>query len=256
MKPTCLITGASRGIGYELARQFAEHGYNLILVSRNLKQLKTVKKELEAEFQVKCLVKASDLGKERERLKLIRWCSARKAKVDVLINNAGFGFFQDFSKSKWELERDMIEVNITALTHLCKLFLPQMKNRKSGKIMNVASTASFQPGPHSAVYYASKAYVLSFSEAIAEELRGTGIQVTALCPGPTRTDFGSEVGGKGLFLKTSYGMEASQVAEIGYRKLMKGQEVIITGWRNWVFAQLNRLAPRRLSSKVSGKLIQ
>ncbi|MFL5486573.1 MAG: SDR family NAD(P)-dependent oxidoreductase, partial [Gemmatimonadaceae bacterium] len=175
---------------------------------------------------------------------------------EILVNNAGFGLGGEFADTDLTRELEMIQVNIAALTHLTKLFLPAMIKRHSGHILNVASTAAFQPGPLMAVYYATKAYVLSFSEALAEELRNSGVSVTALCPGPTRTDFAATAEMTNSRLFTAFGAaDAADVAEYGVDAMMHGRRVAIPGIKNKIIAQANRFAPRTVSAKVA-RMIQ
>src|SRR3981189_1482485 len=186
---TALITGASGGIGYELAKLFAGDHCNLVLVARNAERLSQIAGELAGQFGIKVKTVALDLGALPAPKFLFDDLQREGISVEILVNNAGFGVFGEFAQMPEEEILGQLQLNITALTELCRLFLPPMVARCRGKIMNVASTAAFQPGPLMAVYYASKAYVLSFSEAIANELKGTGVTVTALCPGPTESEF-------------------------------------------------------------------
>ena len=186
---TALITGASGGIGYEFAKLLAKDCNTLVLVARSKDRLKEIKKELETASPISVIVVAQDLSEPDAAEKIFRRLESEHIIVDILINNAGFGDHGAFVETDWRKEEKMIAVNISALTEMTKLFLKGMVERKSGRILNVASTAAFQPGPFLAVYYASKAYVLSFSEVIVNELKGKGVTVTALCPGPTATGF-------------------------------------------------------------------
>lgn len=252
MKKTALITGATHGIGYELAKQFAEHGHDLVIVSRKKEDLQKVSKELTKEYGVQVWTITSDLSLYDSPEKIFTFLKKKEISIEVLVNNAGFGLFGRFSETDLEKELNMIHLNVMSLTHLTKLLLPGMLKRKAGYILNVASTASFMPGPLSAVYFATKAYVLSFSEAIAQELQGTGVQVSALCPGPTKTGFGSRSGGDstGLFANNALAQSAQEVATITYRDLLKGKRIIIPGWRNKIQIFLLRFAPRSLVTKI------
>jgi short-subunit dehydrogenase len=258
MKKTALITGATQGIGYELAKQFAEHAYDLVIVSRNKEDLQRVSKELTREYGVQVWTIASDLSLQESPDKILSFLKSKKIGIEVLVNNAGFGLFGRFSETDLEKELNMIHLNVMSLTHLTKLLLPGMIKKKFGYILNVASTASFMPGPLSAVYFASKAYVLSFSEAIAQELQSTGVQVSALCPGPTKTGFGSRSGGDntGLFASNALAQTAQDVAAIAYRDLMRGKRIIIPGWRNKVQIFLLRFAPRSLVTSIVRSFIE
>lgn len=251
-KRTALITGGSGGIGLELAKVFARNGFDIVLVARSRDTLEAAAGQLEGQHDVKVHVFAADLRRREAPEAILDFLTNENISVEVLVNNAGFGLRGEFADTDVTRELEMIQVNIAALTHLTKLFLPQMIKRKSGRILNVASTAAFQPGPLMAVYYASKAYVLSFSEAIAEELRDSGVTVTALCPGPTRTDFAAtaEVGDSRLF--SLFGVaDASGVAEFGFQAMMQGKRVAIPGLRNKIVAEVNRISPRILTAKVS-----
>jgi uncharacterized protein len=249
---TALITGASGGIGYELAKLFASDGTNLVLVARSGDKLAQVAKELHDNFE--CTVKtiALDLSTLPAPKFLFDQLQSEGIAIDILVNNAGFGAFGEFAQMGEQEILGQIELNITALTHLTRLFLPPMIRRGRGKIMNVASTAAFQPGPLMGVYYATKAYVLSFSEALANELNGSGVTVTCLCPGPTNTDFARRAGNDNsrLFKKIG-GMKAETVARDGYRGLMAGKTVVISGMQNWLVAESVRFAPRKVVTAIS-----
>lgn len=252
---TALITGASGGIGYELVKLFARDGYNLVLVARSEDKLRGMEKSLEKRFGIKVEVLAKDLSLPDAPQEIYEELGSKGVTVDVLVNNAGFTVFGLFHETPMQKELELMQVNIVALTHLTKLFLPPMISRGQGKILNLASTAAFQPGPLMAVYYASKAYVLSFSEAIANELADTGVTVTALCPGPTETGFQKRgnmedsrlVSGRKI-------MDARTVARTGYRGLMAGQTVVIPGLVNWAFAQSVRFTPRKVVTGMVRRL--
>lgn len=246
--PTALITGASSGIGYELAKCFARNGHALVLVARSVSVLETLADELKSDHGVSVMVIAKDLAKPNTPEEIYRELGAAGVEIDILVNNAGFGHYGLFRETSLSEELDMVQVNIVALTHLTKLLLPRMVERRRGRILNVASTAAFQPGPMMAVYYASKAYVLSFSEAIREELRGTGVTVTALCPGPTRTAFQKNAGIERIRLVQWTSMDARQVALLGYHGLMQGKRLVVPGLFNKLTVLGVRLAPRALAS--------
>ncbi|HLJ50620.1 MAG TPA: SDR family oxidoreductase [Bryobacteraceae bacterium] len=245
-----LITGASSGIGLELARIFARERSDLVLVARGKQKLDEVAAELR-NSGVQVQVLAKDLA----------WAGApdeiqREAgPVDVLVNNAGFGSFGEFAGTPLTEDLNLMRVNMEALVSLSKLFLPGMIQARSGRILNVASTAAFQPGPLMALYYASKAFVLSFSEAIANELHGTGVTVTVLCPGPTETDFQrrANMDESGL-VKRLGAMDARTVAEAGYRGLMSGKTIVIPGMKNRMLAESVRFAPRKLVTAITRKM--
>jgi short-subunit dehydrogenase len=248
---TALITGASGGIGYELAKLFARDHHNLVLVARSADNLAQVANELEKHgVTVKTI--ALDLAQPPAPKFLFDQLQREGIAVDILINNAGFGAFGEFAQMAEEEVLGQINLNITALTQLTKLFLGAMIRRRSGRIMNVASTAGFQAGPLMAVYYATKAYVISFSEAIANELRGSGVTVTCFCPGATHTGFAKRAGTEKSRLFQHFGaMSAEKVALDGYRAVMSGRTLAISGMHNWVLAQSTRLGPRKLVTAIS-----
>jgi uncharacterized protein len=242
--PTALITGASSGIGLELARIFAREGYRVVLVARNQKRLEEIAQELRpADAQV--------IGIDLSLLGAAEEIHSKLPKIDVLVNNAGFGVFGKFVDKGLAEELNMMQLNMTALVILTRLYLPSMIAAGRGKIMNVASTAAFQPGPLMAIYFATKAFVLSFSEAIANELEGTGVSVTALCPGPTTSDFQerAQMQNSGL-VKGRKMMDARTVAEAGYRALMAGKRIEIPGLANKLLIQSLRLSPRSIVTKM------
>ena len=244
---TALITGASGGIGYEFAKLLAKDYNTLVLVARSKDRLKEIKKELETASPISVIVVAQDLSEPGAAEKVFRRLESEHIFVDILINNAGFGDYGAFVETDWQKEEKMIAVNISALTEMTKLFLKGMVGRKSGRIVNVASTAAFQPGPFMSVYYASKAYVLSFSEAIANELRGTGVTITVLCPGPTATGFANaaRVEQSRLF-RFGKPASATDVARFGYEAMKKGKTVAIPGLLNKIIAFSVRTSPRKL----------
>jgi uncharacterized protein len=247
-----LITGASNGIGLELAKVHATKGDDLILVARNKVKLEELKTEIESSQKVKVYIIAKDLSADNSAQEVYDETKKLGLKVDYLINNAGFGDFGMFVQTDWTKELQMINLNITTLTQFTKIYIKDMVARKSGKIMNVASTASFQSGPTMAVYYATKAYVLSFSEAIDNEVREHGVSVTTLCPGATESGFQAAAAMeesklvKGRKLPTS-----KEVAEYGYKAMMRGQTVAIHGWMNWILANSVRFMPRAAVVKVT-----
>jgi short-subunit dehydrogenase len=243
---TALVTGASYGIGLEFARIFAREGFDLVLVARSSEKLEEIAAEVRKVYgsQVRNIVK--DLSAPGAAHELFQEVQRAGLAVDVLVNNAGVGTHGFFLETSRDKELAMLRLNIEALTDLCKLFLPAMARKKSGKILNVASTAAFQPGPLMAVYYASKAYVLSFSEALSHELAGTGVTVTCLCPGPTRSEFQKTAGIGHVKLFTYAAMKAAPVAEAGYRGLMRGKRLVIPGLLNKIMAFSVRLTPRWL----------
>ena len=246
---TALITGASGGIGYELAKLFARDHYNLVLVARSADKLADVAAELQVHGgTVKTIALDLSAGPAPKFL----FDQLAGTPIDILVNNAGFGSSGDFAHMPEEEILGQVQLNVTALTQLTRLFLPPMLQRRSGRIMNVASTAAFQPGPLMAIYYATKAYVLSFSEAIANELRDSGVTVTCFCPGATHTGFAKRAGNdKSRLFKQLGAMDADKVALNGYRALMEGRALAISGVHNWVVAQSTRFAPRKMVTAIS-----
>lgn len=252
---TALITGASNGIGLELAKVHASKGGDLVLVARNKSKLDELKKELESEYKVSVYTIGKDLSAINSAQEVYDETNKQNIQIDYLINNAGFGDFGMFVETEWNKELQMINLNITTLTQFTKLYLQDMVKRRSGKIMNVASTAAFQPGPTMAVYFATKAYVLSFSEAVNNEVSDKGVTVTTLCPGATESGFQAAAAMeesnlvKGKKLPTS-----KEVAEYGYAAMMKGKTVAIHGLMNWIMANSVRFIPRAIVVKVTRKI--
>ncbi len=250
-----LITGASNGIGLELAKLHASKGGDLVLVARNKSKLDELKTELETQFKIKVYTIGKDLSANNSAQEVYDETTKQNIKIDYLINNAGFGDFGMFVETDWNKELQMINLNITTLTQFTKLYLQDMVKRKAGKIMNVASTAAFQSGPTMAVYYATKAYVLSFSEAVDNEVSSYGITITTLCPGATESGFQAAAAMqesnlvKGKKLPTS-----KDVAEYGYAAMMKGKTVAIHGLINWIMANSVRFTPRALVVKITRKI--
>jgi uncharacterized protein len=255
--PVALITGASTGIGRELTKLFARESYDLALVARNHNALKVLAEELRFAYGVQVRYYAKDLSISSTPEELFDVLQSEGGTIDVLVNNAGFGWRGEFAHMELADAMEMIQVNMTSLTHLTRLVLPAMLEKKSGRILNVSSTASFQPGPMMSLYYATKAYVTSFSLGLAEELHGTGITVTALCPGPTPTEFGTRAGfANQKVFPDVLSTTASFVALEGYRGLMKGKPLVIPGRLNWLGTQLVRLLPRTLPGKVVKRIQQ
>lgn len=251
MSRTALITGASGGIGCELAKLFARDGYNLVLVARSEAKLAAIQKGLQKAYPITVTVLAKDLIDPSAPQEIYDTLMSQGITVDALVNNAGFGMFGAFSGTDWHKEYAMIELNIAALVHMTKLFVKDMLPRKRGKILNLSSIAAFEPGPLMSVYYASKAFVLSFSEALAEELRGSGITVTALCPGPTNTGFaGAAALHDSEFASSFQKVSAKQVAVYGYKAMRQGKAVAIHGTKNKLTAFAVRLVPRSLVRRV------
>ncbi len=248
---TALITGASGGLGYEFAKLCARDHSNLVLVARSGEKLTQVATELAATgVTVKTI--PLDLADPLAPKFLFDQVQSAGISVEILVNNAGYGAWGDFAQMSEADILGQIHLNITALTHLTKLFLPGMIARRAGRIMNVASTAGFQPGPLMAVYYATKAYVISFSEALANEIRNTGVTVTCFCPGATHTGFAARAGNdKTRIFKQMGAMAADKVALDGYRATMEGKTLAISGMHKWLTAQSTRFAPRKLVTAIS-----
>jgi hypothetical protein len=245
-----LITGASSGIGLEFAKIFAKNGHNLVLVARSEDTLNSLKDSLEKEYDIVVKIIIKDLTHYDAPTQIYDETKRSRINVNILVNNAGFGTYGQFTDTDMESELEMIQVNITALTHLTKLFLKDMTDNNSGKILNVASTAAFQPGPLMAVYYATKAYVLSFSEALAEELRDTKIKVTTLCPGPTSTNFSKASGTDNIKFFKKNVASGYDVAEYGYNSLVNGKRVAIYGFKNKLMAQSSKFVPRKTVTRM------
>ncbi|MCU0494227.1 MAG: SDR family oxidoreductase [Chloroflexaceae bacterium] len=246
-RQTALITGASGGIGEALAHIFARNGYNLVLVARTEAKLQALGEQLSKQHGVACTAIAADLSDSAAPPRLVADMQARGLTIDVLVNNAGFATYGHFAELDLQGELNMLQVNIVTLTHLTRLLLPGMLARRRGRILNVASTAAFLPGPLMAVYYASKAYVLSFSEALNNEVADKGLSVTALCPGPTSTGFQSRANmEESRLVRGRQIMDVQTVAQAGYAGLMGGQPVVIPGLMNRIQTFLPRLLPRRM----------
>lgn len=253
-KQTALITGASSGIGMEFARIFAENGTNLVIVARSLDKLKKLGDELEKEFEIDVLVIEKDLSKKGAASEIYESVKSENIQIDYLINNAGFGDYGHFAKADQKKIEDMINLNVTTLTMLTRLFLPEILERDSGKIVNVASIVSFFPGPNMANYFATKAFVLSLTEGISEEISSSNVTITALCPGVTASGFQKvanlEESGfvKGKSLPTS-----REVAEFGYKSMMKGKVIAVHGFGNRLNIFSFRFLPRSVVRKIIGR---
>lgn len=250
MSDWALVTGASSGIGSELAKVFAARGYHLVLVARDENRLKQLAEELRARHSIQAQALAKDLRSPAAPKDLFD--ALGDFPISILVNNAGFGVFGRFARESLQAQTDMMQVNMTALVQLTHRFLQPMLARGSGRILNVASTAAFQPGPMINIYYASKAFVYSFSCALAEELKGTGVSVTALCPGTTRTEFFTRA--RMRIARRWPMMDARKVAEIGFRGLMQGKRVVIPGIANKIASALARRAPTGLTSAIIARM--
>lgn len=241
-----LITGGSEGIGFELAKLFAVDKNNLIIAARNKYKLENIKNSLEKEYGIRVEVIECDLSVDKACEKVIEFVEEKNFIVDNLINNAGIGSFRFFHESENDFEEKLINVNITALTVLTRYFIKDMVSRREGGILNVASTAAFIGGPKMAIYYSSKAYVLSLTEALHDEVKNFGVRVSCLCPGPVKTSFQEKSGIKKSERSKKYLMDASLVAKEAYLKFLKGKVIIIPGYKNKLLILGNKLIPRSL----------
>ena len=249
MNDVAVITGASAGLGVEFARQLSGRGHQLVLVARRKDRLQELAAELGNARAI-----ALDLATPGASARLLRDVEAAGENISLLVNNAGFGLIGRFAELDPERQRGMIDLNVGALTELCRGVAPQMIARKSGAILNVASTAAFQPGPKMAVYFATKAFVLSLTEALHEELKPHGIKVSCLCPGPTGTEFGEVAGFGGNSLFDRVAMRADDVVRIGLKGLEKNKAVVVAGWLNKLGAASTRFAPRSVVRKIAGAI--
>lgn len=247
---TALVTGASAGIGVDLAECFAKDGYDLILTARSEGALQEVANRLSATHGVKAHIIAQDLGAFGGGSAVAAKIAEKGLNVDVVVNNAGYGIAGQFDGSKLEDQLGMIDLNDRALVELTHIYWPQMLKNKRGGILNVASTAAFQPGPLMAIYYASKAFVLSFSEALWEEANGTGVHVSCLCPGPTASKFRERAGTGKTRLSNSKVMTSMEVARQGYAGFRNNKPVVITGFSNAMTARLVPFLPRKTLLKI------
>jgi short-subunit dehydrogenase len=260
MKPqipeTVLVTGASSGIGLELARCFAAEKCHLVLVARNTSALEKLAAELRGNHSIRVRVLTADLARPETPSEIFDELDQENISVDVLVNNAGFGLHGTFAELPLNTQLEMVQVNVTALTHLTGLFLPGMIGRRRGGILNVGSVAGFLPGPNMTVYYATKAFVMSFSEALRVELQDTGVTVTDLCPGPTATNF-SQVARSHRTRKVHYGkMSATEVARSGHAAFRQGRVLSVPGFKNKILTLLPRIFSRSFIARVSGRYNQ
>lgn len=253
MNKTALVTGAASGLGFEIALLLAKDTHDLILVDINAVNLEKAKDKINNEYNVEVNLLIKDLSKPNIAKDIVDELQGKA--IDVLVNNAGFGLFGVFSNTNWQRESDMLHLHILTTTHLTKLLLPHMIERGSGKILNISSLAAFQPGPLMSLYYASKAYILSFSEAIANELKGTGVTVTALCPGQTKTQFQQVVSNETSDNTISFNMACPKaVALYGYKAMLKGKSVAVPGLFNKFLSRLPRILPRNTATAIVRKI--
>lgn len=252
MKQLAVITGGSGGLGYELAKLFAADGFDIVLVARSAERLEDAARRLRASSSADVRTIVADLGTLGSAERIV----SAVPRCDVLVNNAGFASNGRFDTLPEARLREEMLLDVVAVTELTRAYLPGMRANGKGRILNVASTAAFLPGPFMAVYYAAKAYVLSFSEALAEECRGSGVTVTALCPGATATGFQDRANVRGTLLMRLPQANAGRVARAGYRGMLRGAPVVVPGISNKVLSVLPRLSPRRLVVWVSRKLAE
>lgn len=252
MIKTALITGASCGLGYEFAKIFASRKCDLVLVARNKEKLEEIKTELEEKYPVNVIVIARDLTESDAADTIYNKLKILGIRVDYLVNNAGFGDNNGYFDTEWQRQEQMVKLNVLALMHLTHLFGNDMRRRGDGKILNVASIAAFMPGPYMSVYYASKAFVLSFSQAIGAELRKDGVTITALCPGPTATGFEAAANlEKARMFKIFKPAVAADVAKTGYFAMMKGKSVAFHDFATYSVTVLSKIFPSCMSTAVA-----
>lgn len=247
---TVLLTGASTGIGLEMAKQLAAEKFNLILVARSIDKLQTLQQDLIAKEGIDVQIFAKDLSNKANAILLYNEIKSQNIIVDMLVNNAGVGLYGEFIETSLETELDMIELNVSSLVALTKLFAQDMVARKSGKIMNVASLLAFLPFPYYSVYSATKAFVLAFSETVAAELEGTGVTITTLCPGPVDTPFNSDAMLKTNAYQSNKPKPADEVAKVGIELLLNGKGKKLVGFNNWFISNLPRFVPDGLMMKI------
>lgn len=251
-----LVTGASSGLGVDFARELARHGARLIIVARREAELKQVQDDIKSRYHVEVTTVALDLSQPHSPQALFDLLRQQNEKVDVLVNNAGFGLFGMELDIPWAKTQQMLQVDIVALTHLTKLFAREMVKRKSGYILQVASIGAYQPSPTYAAYSAAKAYVLSFSEALNCELRGTGVSCTAVCPGVTATEFLKVSGQQKNWFHNATMMTSEEVARMGVNAMLKRRYSVVTGFLNWLLVVTTRLLPRPLLAKMTYRLMK
>jgi short-subunit dehydrogenase len=252
---TALVTGASSGIGRELAKLLAGEGHDVVLVARRRDRLEELARELAARHGVSARALAKDLENPASPAEIFDELEAQGIAVDILVNDAGLGIYGRYWETDLARQLAVIQVNLVAVTNLTGRFLPGMVSRQKGRIVNVSSTAAFQPGPYMAVYYATKAYVLSFSEALAEELTGTGVTVTALCPGPTVTEFQEGAGIEDTWLfRGPLVMDAATVARVGWAGAKRGKRIVVPGLGNKLLKESVRFSPRRVVTAIARRI--
>lgn len=251
-----LITGASAGIGYELAKVCARHGHNLVLIARSEDRLRGLAGDIQSAYGVSVQVIAKDLARPGAAAEIAAELQRAGTRIDHLVNNAGMDVYGYFSETEWQHELDMIQLNLVSVTHLTKILLPDMRKHGFGRILNLGSTGSFAPSPLNTVYSATKAYIWSFSTALAEELRGSGITVTAYCPGAVRTEFQSRANIRDIRLLRFGVMDAARAAEGGYRAMSAGKRVVIPGLYNKAQVLFARLFPVSLVARMAKAMLE
>ena len=250
-----LITGTTSGIGKEFAELFAEKGYNLITVAMNEEKLKEQKQTLESKYNISVKYIVKDLSIEESYSEIYNEVKASNIEIDILINNAGFATYGNYIDVEWQKQKNLAMVNMMAVMQLSYMFGQDMAKRKSGRIMNIASIASFEPGPFMTMYYASKAFVRSFSEGLHEELKDQGVVVTAICPGPTKTKFAERASMKKSYMIKKMKVDtAKEVAEKSYKAMMKNKAVYVVGFHNKLIAFATRCGSLKLNRKVAKKI--
>ena len=253
MKKTVLITGAASGIGKEFANIFASEGYDMVIVGRNLEKMENMKADYEEKYSISVFPIQADLGEDNAPVHVYEEVKKLGLEIDVLLNNAGVGDYGRFIDIPWEKERSLAGLNMIAVMHMIHLFAPDMVKRGSGRIMNMASIAAYEPGPYMPMYYASKAFIYSLSQAVAKELEGTGVSVTCLCPGPTATNFEKEanMGAANKMFTWFKPMTAAEVAAEGYKATMKGEVVHTTKLRYKLFHTITRFGPEKVKRDMT-----
>jgi short-subunit dehydrogenase len=260
MKNVALITGGSSGVGYALAEEFASHGHDLVLVAGNEAALKQAAERLKAEFKIDVLTFQADLRDDTSAEAIYSYCREKGLSIDALVNNAGAGTYGPFAESSADDNEANVQIDIVTLIDLTYLFLHDMKQRHQGYIMNVSSTAAFQPGPNMAVFYASKSFVLSFTEAIAVELKGSGVAVSCFCPGPIQSEFLEQSGmDKSKVVKKFKPLDVRKAAKAAYEGLYKGKVVVIPGGKNkrraFAVRLFSRKAVRNMMSRITSPIV-
>jgi short-subunit dehydrogenase len=254
-KRTALITGASSGIGYELAKVMAKNGHDLVVVARRKEKLKDLKEDLESQHDIEVHILVKDLSDIKTCKEIYDWTKKNNLQIEYLVNNAGFGYRGTFEEMSQENALSMINVNVTSLTCLTKLFLKDMLKSDSGRIMNVSSVAGFLPGPYMSLYYATKAFVTSLSESIDAEILDTNVTITTLCPGATISEFQKVAGITDVGFTQGNNVPSSMdVAKFGYEEMMKGSGVVVHGGQNKFFVFLAKLLPRKLVTTLITRL--